>query len=471
MRDRVMTGFPKNDTEVFSLFQEGQKKGFLPNSGELFKRLESQALYYKETGPPQRKMEGWRYFPFERVVKAGHQFSPLPEVFLRKPRPPVLSSAKVLPLRNGNLSSHFQMEGVKVWSWKDFLKGQLHLEGELKNRIFEVLEKKRNSLSSLNNFSSHEGLILVVEKDLKIPLEIQFLQDFSEGRKGLKFRIFLFVKDNCRADIVETFYGSVFEREHESDLEERNNADSGNGVLKNGVKSKEDSGEKSFLLHLQTDGFMGKKSQMNYIRLDRGQGKDVSFNQFFADMDEESKGCFLTVSLHSGLSRYETHLQQRKRSRSEVRGLSFVDKQRLAEHRVFVSHLEGEGFSNQLYQSLVFDSAKHIFNGLIHIAKKAQKTEACQLNRNLLLGDKAFSVSCPELDVLADDVQAHHGASVSSLDESRELLFYLQSRGLSRDKSLELVLFGAVRDLFSIMEDQVKDQLMSLVLNRLKERD
>lgn len=464
-----MIGFPKNDTEVFTLLEEGQKKGFLPTSGELFKCLEGQALYYKETGPPQRKMEGWRYFPFERVAKAGYQFFSLPEVFLGKPRPPVLSSAKVLPLRNGNPPSHFEMEGVKVWSWKDFLKGQLHLEGELRNKIFRALEEKRNSLSSLNNFSSHKGLILVVERDLKTPLEIQFLQDFNEGRKGLKFRIFLFVKDNCRANILETFYGSVFEREHEFDLEERNNADSSNGAFKNGGGSLPM--EKSILLHLQTDGFVGKKSQLNYIRLDRGQERDVSFNQFFSDMDRGSKGCFLTVSLHSGLSRYETHLQQRKKSRSEVRGLSFVDKQRLAEHRVCVSHLEGEGFSNQLYQSLVFDSAKHVFNGLIHIAKKAQKTEAYQLNRNLLLGDRAFSVSCPELDVLADDVQAHHGASVSSLDESRELLFYLQSRGLSRERSLELVLFGAVRDLFSVMEDQVKDQLMSLVLNRLKERD
>ena len=310
-----------------------------------------------------------------------------------------------------------------------------------------------------------------MEEDLKTPLEIQFLQDFNKGRQGLPFRMFLFVKDGCRADILETFYGSVSDTDRspceDSDFSESN----GSGKsFENGGQGRENSMEKSFLLHLQTDGFVGKKSHLNYIRLDRGHKEDISFNQLFVDMDEESEGCFLTVSLHSGLSRYETYLQQRKKSRSEVRGLSVVDSQRLAEHRVSVSHLEGEGFSNQLYQSLVFDSAKHIFNGLIHIAKKAQKTEAYQLNRNLLLGEKAFSVSCPELDVLADDVQAHHGASVSSLDESQELLFYLQSRGLSRDKALEMVLFGAVRGLFSVLEEDVKDQLMSLVLNRLKKR-
>ena len=172
----------------------------------------------------------------------------------------------------------------------------------------------------------------------------------------------------------------------------------------------------------------------------------------------------------SGLSRYETYLKQNKKARSEVRGLSLVDKRRLAEHRVCVSHLEEEGFSNQLYQSLVFDSAKHIFHGLIHIAREAQKTEAYQLNRNLLLGERAFCVSCPELDVLADDVQAQHGASVSSLKESKEILFYLQSRGLSYKKSLELVLSDAVWRLLSVMGENIKSALLPLILNNLKEK-
>ena len=458
-----MTGFPKNSIEVSAAFQEGRKKGFFPSSGALLKCLENHMLYYQETGLPHRKQEGWRYFPFERVLKAGYQFlesSGVKELtFSGKERPPVVKNSTVLPIKNGRVSNGFKMEGLKVLSWREFLKGESGLKKGWTEKMLEILSQKRDSLASLNNLFSREGLILLIEKNLKTPLEIQFLQETFSEQKGLPFRLFIFIRENCRADILETFYGSASE-----DV----------GVALNGstpsVEGDSESLKKSFLLHLQTDCLLEKKSSLNYIRLDQGHEKDVLLNQFFGSMDEESEGCFLTVSLHSGLSRYETYLKQNRKSRSEVRGLSLVDKRRLTEHRVCVSHLEEEGFSNQLYQSLVFDSAKHIFHGLIHIARKAQKTEAYQLNRNLLLGEKAFSVSCPELNVLADDVQAQHGASVSSLEESREIIFYLQSRGLSYKKSLELVLSDAVWRLLSIMGENIKSALLSLVLNSLKEK-
>ena len=139
-----MTGFPKNDTEVSAFFQEGQTKGFLPKSGELFKCLESQIRHYQETGLPQRKMEGWRYFPFEKVLKAGYQFSPLSEILSLEPKPPVLSSSTVLPVKNGQFPIDFQRSGLKVWSWKEFLKetGKFGREVEGKN-ICGFKEKKK----------------------------------------------------------------------------------------------------------------------------------------------------------------------------------------------------------------------------------------------------------------------------------------------------------------------------------------
>ena len=444
-----MIGFPKNYTEVSAALQEGQKKGFFSKSGAILKCLENQALYYRESGLPHRKQEEWRYFPFERVLKSEYQF---PEMtngkgasFSGKESPPVLKDATVLTIKNGQIPDDFKMEGLKVFSWREFLKGGAELEKEQSEKMLAVLGEKRDFLASVNNLFSREGLILSVEDNLKRPLEIQFLQDSCLWQKTLPFRLFIFIKENCRADMIQTFYGS-------------------------GLAVDDDSLKKSLWLHLQTDCFLEKKASLNYIHLDQGHERDICFQQFFGDMDEEAEGCFLTISLRSGLSRYETYLNQKKKSRAEVRGLSLVDKKRLAEHRVSVSHQEGESFSNQLYQSLVFDSAKHIFHGLIHIAKEAQKTEAYQLNRNLLLGERAFSVSCPELNVLADDVQAHHGASVSSLEESKEVLFYLQSRGLSYRKSLELVLSDAVWRLFSPIKENIKNSLLPLVLNDLKSK-
>ena len=283
-----MTGFPKNSIEVSAAFQEGRKKGFFPKSGALLKCLENHTLYYQETGLPHRKQESWRYFPFEKVLKVDYQFlessSGEELTFSGKERPSVLKNSTVLPVKNGQIPRDFKMEGLKVLSWREFLKKESGLKKDWTEKMLEILSQKRDSLASLNNLFSREGLILLIEKDLKNPLEIQFLQDAFSEHRGLPFRLFVFIQENCRADILETFYGSTSE-----DV----------GVTLNGnTSSVEGDSKKSFLLHLQTDCLLEKGSALNYIRLDQGHERDVLLNQFFGSMDEESEGCFLTVSLH-----------------------------------------------------------------------------------------------------------------------------------------------------------------------------
>lgn len=443
-----MLKFPKTTSEVSAAFHEGCEKGFLPKSGALFECLKNQVLYYEKSGLPHKKNEDWRYFPFKKAFLHRYLFPPVYNKSIEKTKkqaislkthPSLLQSSTVLKIKDTDIPKDFQMEGLTVWSWKEFLAGNVDPGPEIKEKIFESLKEKRDSLCSLNNLFCREGLILSVEENLKNPLEIQFLSNPFDGEKNLQFRIFLFIKKNTKAKILETFYGSAFQ-----------------------------SAENSLLFHLQTDCFVEEEAELDYIHLDQSGEKDVFLNHTFGVLYKKARGYFLTMNFKAALNRYETHLKQKKQSRSEVRGLSFVNRDKLTEHRVFVSHLEEKGFSNQLYQSLIFDSAKHIFKGLISIDKEAQKTEAYQMNRNLLLGEKAFSASSPELDVLADDVKAHHGASISSLEENRELLFYLQSRGLNYEKAFELVLFGAIMELLSIIEKNIKNVLLGLIQDFLK---
>lgn len=456
-----MTGFPKSQTELSDRLSEIKKRGGF--SPALIKCLKNQVSYY--TGPPHRKQEDWRYFPIGKVLNAGYEFSDtlIPSRVFKVQKPPVLKNADVLSIQNGQILKGFRKEGVKVFGWQDFLKGKADLTDGQKKSIMEALNEKRNSFCALNNLFSESGLILDIQESLENPLEIQFLQDSVTGYQGLFFRLFVFVRENCKAQIIETFYGSGADSDFSlaGDADNKGNSNKKTSHLK-------DKSDTSFLLQLQTDCFLGKKSQLDYIRLDQATDSDILFNQFFGSLKEDSEGRFLTLSLQAGLSRYETYLNQKKKSRSSLRGLSFLDGKRLAEHRVCVFHFEEDGKSHQLYQSLGFDSSRHIFNGLIHIAKGAQKTKAHQLSRALLLSERAFSLSCPELDVRADDVEAHHGASVSSLDDSRDLLFYLQSRGLSYSKALELVLTGTIHEILSVIGEDLRKSLLPVVLSRLK---
>ena len=115
--------------------------------------------------------------------------------------------------------------------------------------------------------------------------------------------------------------------------------------------------------------------------------------------------------------------------KTEIYGLAYLHDEECVKTETHVMHAVGEGVSNQLIKFVLDDNARGHFVGDLKIVKDAQKTEAHQTNRNLLLSEKAEMRTQPQLEIYADDVQATHGASTGQLDE--DALFYMQQRGLS----------------------------------------
>ncbi len=433
-----MIGFPKNPTDLLNFIKRRKEKGHLSSGRDLNLLLEEQTNHYVSDGVSFKKQEGLRYFPIQKLIQANPLF---PEDFLDNEE--VIESQPLLPksfrisVRNGSPSFSKPPKGVSVFLWKDFLKNSSFLGSKMRDKIHQSLQKKRNSFCSLNNVLSLNGFILVIDKTLNNPIEIQYFQNFSEKNNGLSLRTFVFLQEGCSAQILENFYGN---------------------------ESKKDSAS---FFNLQTDCILEKNSNLNYIRLDQGKTENIQVNQIFSFLGKGAKGTFLTLNLNSGLSQYLTHIFQKEKSSSDVRGLSLLGDDKHTDHTVVIEH-EEESYSRQFYQSILFHSVKHIFNGIIRIGQKAQKTSASQLNKNLLFGKRAFAISCPELDIKADDVMAVHGATFSSLDEKKEILFYLQSRGLSLEQSSHLLLSSIIREAVSFMDEKTFSSFKPLIWDHLK---
>ena len=119
------------------------------------------------------------------------------------------------------------------------------------------------------------------------------------------------------------------------------------------------------------------------------------------------------------------------------------------------------------FRVVLKDQAKSIYHGIIEVAKEAQKTNAFQSNKNLLLGEKAHADSIPKLEILADDVKCSHGATVGPVD--RNQLFYLMSRGLNASKAEELIVSGFFHQLIGDCKiEGVSDWLDSLLANKIE---
>ena len=103
--------------------------------------------------------------------------------------------------------------------------------------------------------------------------------------------------------------------------------------------------------------------------------------------------------------------------------------------------------SDLLYKGALDEGSRAAFRGIIRVHPKAQRTDAYQTNRNMLLSDEARADSLPNLEIEADDVKCSHGASVGQLDS--ETLFYLLSRGMTRQQAERLIVLGFLGDVMA----------------------
>lgn len=147
---------------------------------------------------------------------------------------------------------------------------------------------------------------------------------------------------------------------------------------------------------------------------------------------------------------------------TEIYALAYLHSEERVTTETHVKHAVGGGKSNQLIKFVLDDKACGRFIGDLKIVPDAQQTEAHQTNRNLLLSDEAEMRTQPQLEIYADDVQATHGASTGQLDESA--LFYMQQRGISKQKARQLLVNAFMKEVLdSISDSAIRDQLLNTI--------
>ncbi len=132
-----------------------------------------------------------------------------------------------------------------------------------------------------------------------------------------------------------------------------------------------------------------------------------------------------------------------------LNGVAMLDDKREAHTNILMDHQAPNCRSNQLFKTVLTDISRASFEGKIYVHQEAQKTEAYQLNNNLILSDKANADSKPNLEIFADDVKASHGATVGQLDE--EQLFYCRTRGYSLDEARNLLVHGFCEEVIDLI--------------------
>lgn len=188
--------------------------------------------------------------------------------------------------------------------------------------------------------------------------------------------------------------------------------------------------------------FVGEGAHLRYVSLQNWERNVLHFNTIRSQTEKDATINSLVVSLGSQLSRTNVEAGlTAPGGDSEMLGLYFADESQVLDHHTLQDHISPNAHSDLLYKGALRDESLAVFSGLIRVEPGAQKTDAYQTNRNLILGtDDAFAVSLPNLEIMADDVKCSHGSTTGQVDEVE--LFYLMSRGIPRKEAEKLVVFG-----------------------------
>jgi Fe-S cluster assembly protein SufD len=212
---------------------------------------------------------------------------------------------------------------------------------------------------------------------------------------------------------------------------------------------------------------LGKSAWLEHSRIQREH--ESAYHIAFTHVHQLRESHYRSFSLAMGaaISRHNLHTRlDAPETEALLYGLSIGHGEQLIDHHTAIYHDQPNCRSWEVYKAILDGKSRGVFNGKVFVKPEAQKTDAKQTNRTLLLSDEARIDTKPQLEIFADDVKCTHGAAVGYLDDLP--LFYFRSRGVPADQAKRLLTYAfAAEVLDEVHVEPVRLELDRLVRERL----
>ena len=309
--------------------------------------------------------------------------------------------------------------------------------GDLVRRYFmtEAIPTTYNKFTALHGALWSGGTFIYVPRNVEVELPVQGVLYADAAGLGIFGHTLIVVEENARLTYVE----------------ECSSASTGQAGFSSGV----------------SELFLARAAQLRYVSMQELAPETISFSAQRAIAHADSNLNWLVVTVGSAFakSNVETFLAEPGAS-TEMLGLYFGNEHQFIDHHTLQEHIAPNCTSDLLYKGAVGDQARSVFSGMIRVHVGAQKTDAYQTNRNLLLSDDARADSIPNLEIGANDVRCSHGATVAPLDEDE--VFYLQSRGLARPEATKIIVDGFFEPiLIRIPLESIQERLRDFIDHKM----
>lgn len=208
---------------------------------------------------------------------------------------------------------------------------------------------------------------------------------------------------------------------------------------------------KDYMLNMVAEVSVKENAFVNYYRLQNENDKAIHINATMVTQEAYSHFDTNTVTIGAKWLRNNLNIVLKgDQCETHLNGLQLIKGNQHVDNHTLVDHQMPHCESNQLYKGILKDKSTGVFNGKIFVRKDAQKTNAYQSSKNMLLSDDATMNTKPQLEIYADDVKCSHGSSTGQIDENA--LFYLRARGLSTANAKQLLMFAFAADVIQTIK-------------------
>lgn len=387
-------------------------------------------------GFPNKSNEDWKYFDFNEILDASYNINNLNSaesssglsltelnqlidkyvfeetvenllVTVNGVYQPTLSNFKHKP------------QGVHILNLNDqgALESNLKIQEVVTRSFARRINKETKYFKAINTALMNNAFLLYVEDDCSCTKPLQILH-ISNQNNFNQIRSLICIGKNSSLNINVNYIG----------LE-------GSKYLTNAM--------------IELDLQEGAQVKLSKIQ---NESKQAScFYNLDASLAANSKFEFTSFSFGASSSRDDVNVDiNGEGAHASVNGLYVLNQNRRSHHKVTINHLVSHSSSEQIFKGLLQDRSRAEFNGLIEVSRDAQKTDAKQLNKNLLLSKEAHIDSRPQLNILADDVKCSHGSTIGSINPNE--LFYLRSRGLNEIDAKAILTYSFAQELIDKIE-------------------
>jgi Fe-S cluster assembly protein SufD len=374
---------------------------------------------FREAGFPTVREEAWKYTNVAPFVKIPYQAAPRErETFARSPLPLPAGAGAQIVVVNGRYAPELSSVGLLTGGLEvASLADAIATRPDVIEARLATIARDGNAFADLNSAFLEDGVFVRIPASTAVaePIHLVFLSEPVFGPTVSHPRNLVIAEAGSQAAIVETFLGTAGEPYFTNTVTEI--------VLEDGAildfSKLEREGDAAF--HVATTAVsVGRNA--NFTSHSISLGGALARNDLNVRLDAEGADCTLN-------------------------GLFLGNGRQLLDNHTLIDHARPHGTSRELYKGILDGKSRGIFHGKIIVRPDAQKTDAMQTNKNLLLSREALVNSEPALEIFADDVKCRHGSTIGQLDAAA--MFYLRSRGIGEDEARSLLVYAFASDVAS----------------------